>query len=139
MSPFDSREFASTINELLVQIDGFSSDPRIIVMAATNHTDKIDAALKRRGRFDYIVTIPLPDEESRLAILTYYLTNPRFKRTADSSVDLSSIAQRSKGLSGADLEGLVDDAALEAGRNKRSQIYQADLDNALAAALLRRS
>lgn len=130
MSPFDSREYANTINELLVQMDGFSSDPRIIIIAATNHSEKMDKALKRRGRFDYIITIPLPDAESRLDILAYYLIDARFKRTVDENVDIPfilSITQQTEGFSGADLEGLADDAALEAGRNKRAAITQNDL------------
>lgn len=137
ISPYSSQEYANTINELLVQMDGFSSDPRIIIIAATNHAEKMDAALKRRGRFDYIITIPLPDAESRAAILAYYLGAERFKRTIDADVDAEfvlSIAQQAEGFSGADLEGLADDAALEAGRNKRISISQNDLEAALIKA-----
>ncbi|MBS1986620.1 AAA family ATPase [Candidatus Dependentiae bacterium] len=124
-------ETKNTINELLVQMDGFSSDPRVIVIAATNNVDSIDEALKRRGRFDYIVRIPLPNETSRLDILTYYLTNARFHRSLAGDASLMQIAQQTIGFSGADLEGLADDAALEAGRNKRREICQQDLELAL--------
>lgn len=131
-------ETKNTINELLVQMDGFNSDTRIIVIAATNNADNIDEALKRRGRFDYIIRISLPDEASRLDILTYYLTDARFKRSLAGDVNLTHFAQKTTGFSGADLEGLAKDAAIQAGRNKRRQICQADLEKALGAARLMR-
>ena len=131
-------ETKNTINELLVQMDGFDSDSRIIVIAATNNADNIDEALKRRGRFDYIVRIALPDEASRLDILTYYLTDRRFKRSLADDVNLAHFAQKTTGFSGADLEGLAKDAAIQAGRNKRRQICHVDLEKALAALRLMR-
>lgn len=131
-------ETKNTINELLVQMDGFSSDSRIIVIAATNNADNIDEALKRRGRFDYIVRISLPDEASRLDILTYYLTDARFKRSLAGDVNLAHFAEKTTGFSGADLEGLAKDAAIQAGRNKRRQIHHVDLEKALAATRLMR-
>lgn len=131
-------ETKNTINELLVQMDGFTSDSRIIVIAATNNANNIDEALKRRGRFDYIIRISLPDEASRLDILTYYLTDIRFRRSLASDVNLDYFAQKTSGFSGADLEGLAKDAAINAGRNKRRQICQVDLEKALAAARLMR-
>lgn len=131
-------ETKNTINELLVQMDGFDSDSRIIVIAATNNADNIDEALKRRGRFDYIVRISLPDEASRLDILTYYLTDRRFKRSLADDVNLTHFAQKTMGFSGADLEGLAKDAAIQAGRNKRRQIHHVDLEKALAALRLMR-
>lgn len=131
-------ETKNTINELLVQMDGFSSDPRVIVIAATNNVDNIDDALNRRGRFDYIIRIPLPNETSRLDILTYYLTDVRFKRSLAGDVNLMQFAQKTAGFSGADLEGIAKDAAINAGRNKRRQICQDDLEKAVASARLAR-
>ncbi len=131
-------ETKNTINELLVQMDGFSSDPRVIVIAATNNVDSIDDALKRRGRFDYIVRIPLPNETSRLDILTYYLTDVRFKRSLAGDINLMQFARNTAGFSGADLEGIAKDAAINAGRNKRRQICQDDLEKAVASARLAR-
>lgn len=124
-------ETGRTINELLVQMDGFKGDPRIIIIAATNRVESLDKALRRPGRFDYIVEISLPDHTARVDILKYYLTNQKFKRTLDKEIDLNVLAAATQGFSGADLESLANRAALNAGRNKRTTITQDDLIEAL--------
>lgn len=126
------QEYTNTINQLLVEMDGFTPDDRIVVIGATNHIQAIDDALKRAGRFDYIIELKLPDYHARLDMLFYYLTNPLFRRSVHDDVDYAVLAQKTVGCTGADIKLLVNQAAINAGRNKRKEICQADLDQALA-------
>lgn len=127
-----NQEYKNTINQLLVEMDGFNQASKIIVIGATNHASAIDEALKRPGRFDYIVTIKLPDYAARLDILYYYLTDPLFQRSVSDDIDYATLAKKTVGFSGADIKKLANQAAIHAGRNKRTFICQMDLDEALA-------
>ena len=121
----DERE--QTLNQLLVEMDGFTGNLGIIVMAATNRHDVLDPALLRPGRFDRQITISNPDVTGRLAILKVHARNKHI----DSSVKLEEIAQRTPGFSGADIENLLNEAALLAARNNRKVIVTADIDEAI--------
>ncbi len=121
----DERE--QTLNQLLVEMDGFTGNLGIIVMAATNRPDVLDPALLRPGRFDRQITISNPDVTGRLAILKVHARNKHL----DSSVKLDEIAQRIPGFSGADIENLLNEAALLAARNNRKVIVTTDIDEAI--------
>lgn len=121
----DERE--QTLNQLLVEMDGFTGNLGIIVMAATNRPDVLDPALLRPGRFDRQITISNPDVTGRLAILKVHARNKHI----DSSVKLEEIAQRTPNFSGADIENLLNEAALLAARNNRKVIVTADIDEAI--------
>ena len=121
----DERE--QTLNQLLVEMDGFTGNLGIIVMAATNRPDVLDPALLRPGRFDRQITISNPDVTGRLAILKVHARNKHI----DSSVKLEEIAQRTPGFSGPDIENLLNEAALLAARNNRKVIVTADIDEAI--------
>jgi cell division protease FtsH len=121
----DERE--QTLNQLLVEMDGFTGNLGIIVMAATNRPDVLDPALLRPGRFDRQITISNPDVTGRLAILKVHARNKHI----DSSVKLEEIAQRTLNFSGADIENLLNEAALLAARNNRKVIVTADIDEAI--------
>ncbi len=120
----DERE--QTLNQLLVEMDGFDSAEGVILVAATNRPDVLDPALLRPGRFDRRVVVPAPDVRGRLGILQVHA-----KRTplAD-NVDLERIARTTGGFSGADLENLINEAALVAARMNKRQVEQTDLDAA---------
>lgn len=124
-------ETRRTINELLTQMDGFTGDSRIIVVAATNRADLIDPALKRPGRFDYVIEIPLPDYDARMAILEYYVLDPVFNRTVGENTNLAHLAAKTAGFSGADLKSIVTKAVTRAAREGRSIITQEDLETGL--------
>lgn len=111
----DERE--QTLNQLLVEMDGFESNHTVIVIAATNRPDVLDPALQRPGRFDRQVVVPLPDIRGREQILKVHVK----KVPLDESVDLSSLARGTPGFSGADLANLVNEAALFAGRRNKNQ------------------
>jgi cell division protease FtsH len=121
----DERE--QTLNQLLVEMDGFDATQDVIVIAATNRPDVLDPALLRPGRFDRQVTVGLPDRKGREAILRIHSRGI----PVDSSVDLSSIAGGTPGFSGADLANLVNEAALTAARRNRKTVTRADFDEAL--------
>ena len=121
----DERE--QTLNQLLVEMDGFSNNEGVIVMAATNRVDILDQALLRPGRFDRRVYVGLPDVRGREAILKVHA---RGKPLGD-DVDLNSIAKGTPGFTGADLENLLNEAALLAVRMHRRFIVQADIDEAI--------
>ncbi len=121
----DERE--QTLNQLLVEMDGFSNNEGVIVMAATNRVDILDQALLRPGRFDRQVYVGLPDIRGREAILKVHA---RGKPLGD-DVDLNSIAKGTPGFTGADLENLLNEAALLAVRMNRRFITQADIDEAI--------
>ena len=120
----DERE--QTLNQLLVEMDGFVGNTGVIVMAATNRPDVLDPALLRPGRFDRQITIANPDVKGREAILKVHARNKHL----DPSVKLEDIAQRTPGFSGADLANILNEAALLAARDNRKVINLQDLDEA---------
>ncbi len=120
----DERE--QTLNQLLVEMDGFGANEGIIIVAATNRPDILDPALLRPGRFDRQITVDRPDVKGREAVLKVHARNKPF----DPSVDLKTIAMRTPGFSGADLENLLNEAALVAARADRKQISMDDVDEA---------
>ncbi|HEU0164069.1 MAG TPA: ATP-dependent zinc metalloprotease FtsH [Thermomicrobiales bacterium] len=126
----DERE--QTLNQLLVEMDGFETNQEVIVMAATNRPDVLDPALLRPGRFDRQVTVGLPDRTGRVAILAIHTRGIPLS----SKVDLEHIARSTTGFSGADLANLVNEAALTAARRNRKEILPADFDEALDKILL---
>ncbi len=126
----DERE--QTLNQLLVEMDGFETNQEVIVMAATNRPDVLDPALLRPGRFDRQVTVGLPDKRGRVAILGIHTRG----LPINPSIDLEHIAKSTTGFSGADLSNLVNEAALTAARRNRKEILQADFDEALDKILL---
>ena len=121
----DERE--QTLNQLLVEMDGFGNNEGVIVMAATNRADILDNALLRPGRFDRQIYVGLPDIRGREEILKIH---SRDKQLAD-TVDLNSIAKGTPGFSGADLENLMNEAAILAVRRKERFITQEDIDEAI--------
>jgi cell division protease FtsH len=120
----DERE--QTLNQMLSEMDGFETSEGIVVMAATNRPDILDAALLRPGRFDRQIIVPLPEAEERLAILKVHSTGK--KMGAD--VDLETTAKATPGMSGADLSNLVNEAALIAVRRGSTHIERIDFENA---------
>lgn len=126
----DERE--QTLNQLLVEMDGFDTNQEVIVMAATNRPDVLDPALLRPGRFDRQVTVGLPDRKGREAILGIHTRGIPIAK----EVDLAGIARATTGFSGADLSNLVNEAALTAARRNRREILNADFDEALDKVLL---
>ncbi|MFT6108190.1 MAG: cell division protease FtsH [Planctomycetota bacterium] len=122
----DERE--QTLNAILVEMDGFSTDEGIIVVAATNRPDVLDPALLRPGRFDREVTIELPDMEGREAILNVHLK----KVKVDKEVDAIDLARATPGYSGADLAAIVNEAAIMAVLDKKDEIEMSHLEEAAA-------
>lgn len=120
----DERE--QTLNQLLVEMDGFGANEGIIIIAATNRPDILDPALLRPGRFDRQITVDRPDVNGREAVLKVHARN----KPLDESVDLKAIAARTPGFSGADLENLLNEAALVAARQDKKKIDNTDLDEA---------
>ncbi|PNY82133.1 ATP-dependent zinc metalloprotease FtsH [Deinococcus koreensis] len=120
----DERE--QTLNQLLVEMDGFSSGQEVIILAATNRPDVLDAALLRPGRFDRQVVVDAPDVRGREMILRIHAR----KKPLDVSVDLGVVARRTAGMVGADLENLLNEAALLAAREGRHRITGRDVDEA---------
>ena len=122
----DERE--QTLNELLVQMDGFSSSEGVVVLAATNRPDLLDPALLRPGRFDRHVTVERPDGEGRLEIL---MLHARGRRLADAERDLPHIATNTPGFTGADLANLLNESALLAVRERSNAIERRHLEEAV--------
>jgi cell division protease FtsH len=120
----DERE--QTLNQLLVEMDGFEGNEGIIVIAATNRPDVLDKALLRPGRFDRQITVGLPDVRGREQILKVHLK----KVPTDTDVEIKYIAQGTPGFSGADLANLVNEAALFAARSNKRLVSMADLEKA---------
>lgn len=120
----DERE--QTLNQLLVEMDGFSGNEGIIIIAATNRADVLDPALLRPGRFDRQIMVDRPDVKGREAVLRVHARNKPLAK----SVDLKAIAQRTPGFSGADLENLLNEAALVAARSDKKQVDMSDIDEA---------
>jgi cell division protease FtsH len=126
----DERE--QTLNQILVEMDGFEPTEKVIVMAATNRPDVLDPALLRPGRFDRRVTIDLPDRADRLAILEVHSKNKPFAE----DVNLNVIAERTPGFSGADLYSLMNEGAIIAARENRTTIGQFDLIRSIEKVML---
>ncbi len=120
----DERE--QTLNQILVEMDGFEQGTNVIVLAATNRSDVLDPALLRPGRFDRRVNIDLPDRKDREAILKVHFA----KKPVDSEVDLDALAAKSAGSSGADLANIANEAAIVAARHNRKTINQNDVTSA---------
>lgn len=120
----DERE--QTLNQILVEMDGFEQGTNVIVLAATNRSDVLDSALQRPGRFDRRVNIDLPDRKDREAILKIHFE----KKPLAKNVDLDSLAAKSAGSSGADLANIANEAAIIAARNNRKEIIEADVTGA---------
>jgi len=120
----DERE--QTLNQLLVEMDGFESNEGVIVMSATNRPDVLDPALLRPGRFDRQIVVSIPDVKGREAILKVHTR----KNILSNNVDLSIIARGTPGFSGADLENLVNEAALLAARKNKKEIEMEDFEHA---------
>jgi len=121
----DERE--QTLNQLLAEMDGFGTDTPVIVLAATNRPEILDAALLRAGRFDRQVLVDKPDYDGRLAILKVHAKGVKLA----SSVDLKIVGKQTAGLAGADLANIINEAALLAGRFNKKEIEQADLLEAI--------
>ena len=116
-----------TLNQLLVEMDGFSSEETIIVLAATNRPDMLDKALLRPGRFDRQITIPVPDLKGRLEILKIHAED---KKLSD-DVNLESIAEDTAGFTGAELANILNEAAIIATINKHDEIENSDIEEAV--------
>ncbi len=120
----DERE--QTLNQLLVEMDGFETNAGVIIIAATNRPDVLDPALLRPGRFDRQVIVPQPDVKGRLEILKVHTKN----KPIDEKVNLDEIARGTPGFSGADLENLVNEAALLAARTGKTSVEKSDFEAA---------
>jgi len=126
----DERE--QTLNQILVEMDGFEPNEKVIVMAATNRPDVLDPALLRPGRFDRRVTLELPDRQDREQILGVHAK----KKPLGADVDLMVISERTPGFSGADLYSLMNEAAILAAREKRKEVSQYDLIRSIEKVML---
>ena len=126
----DERE--QTLNQLLTEMDGFGANEGIIIMAATNRPDVLDPALLRPGRFDRQVTVSLPDKQARKEILAVHAKN----KVLDKSITLENLAKRTPGFSGADLENLLNEAALLTVRRNKKAITMAEIDEATDRVLM---
>jgi cell division protease FtsH len=124
MGGHDERE--QTLNQILVEMDGFAANDSVIVLAATNRGDMLDPALTRPGRFDRRVSVTLPDIEERKRILKIHAAN----KPMSSEVDWEKIARRTVGFSGADLENMLNEAAIIIARENRTEIMPKDLEEA---------
>ncbi|KAI8634485.1 peptidase family M41-domain-containing protein [Xylariaceae sp. FL1651] len=120
----DAAYVKQTLNQLLTELDGFDQSSSVIIIGATNFPELLDKALTRPGRFDRHVTVDLPDVRGRLAILQHHAK----KIKADKDVDLKAIALTTSGLSGAELENIVNQAAVHASKNKASSVGKLDFD-----------
>lgn len=121
----DERE--QTLNQLLAEMDGFGNNDGILIMAATNRKDVLDAALLRPGRFDRLITVSLPDRVSRKAILGVHSKN----KILDSNINLDLVAEATTGFSGAQLKNLLNEAAIYAARNGNTMITEQNIFDAL--------
>ena len=121
----DERE--QTLNQLLVEMDGFGNNEGVIIIAATNRPDILDPALMRPGRFDRQVYVGLPDIKGREAVLKIHARSKKL----DANVSLETVAKSTSGFTPADLENLLNEAALLAARNNRTEIPMADIENSM--------
>ena len=126
----DERE--QTLNQLLTEMDGFGANEGIIIIAATNRPDVLDPALLRPGRFDRQVTVSLPDKDARIEILKVHAKN----KVLAKNITLEYLAKRTPGFSGADLENLLNEAALLAVRRNKKEITMAEIDEATDRVLM---
>ena len=126
----DERE--QTLNQLLTEMDGFTENTGVIIIGATNRIDVLDDALLRPGRFDRKIYVPLPNKEGRKKILDVHLKN----KVLCLDTDLDSIAAKTSGSSGADLMNIINEAAINAARDKRIDINSKDIDNALEKVMI---
>ena len=120
------REDEQTLNQILVEMDGFDNDTGVIVMAATNRVDMLDKALLRPGRFDRHVNVTLPERKDRVDILKVHFKN----KPLSDDVDLDALAAKTAGSSGADLANIANEAAITAARSGRKQISNDDITEA---------
>lgn len=120
------REDEQTLNQILVEMDGFDNDSGVIVMAATNRVDMLDKALLRPGRFDRHVNVTLPERKDRLEILKVHFKG----KPVEENVDLEALAKKTAGSSGADLANIANEAAITAAREGHKAISNADLTEA---------
>ena len=130
MGGHDEKE--QTLNQLLAEMDGFGTDTPVIVLAATNRPEVLDAALLRAGRFDRQVLVDKPDQEGRLAILNVHVEGVKIAK----DVNLVMVAKATAGLAGADLANIINEAALLAGRANKKEINQSDFMEAIERAFV---
>ena len=121
----DERE--QTLNQLLVEMDGMEDNTGVVVIAATNRPDVLDPALLRAGRFDRQITVSLPDRKGREAILKVHARNKFFAK----DIDMDALAKRTPGFSGADLENVLNEAAILAVRENATEIHMSHIDEAI--------
>jgi cell division protease FtsH len=129
-----NSEEEATLNALLVEMDGFTSNKGVVVLAATNRPDLIDSAVLRPGRFDRRINLEIPDLTGRIGILQVHARN----KVLAGNVDLDVVARRTTGMSGADLENLLNEAAIRATKRKATAIAMDDLEGAYFDVLLGR-
>lgn len=126
------QEQEQTLNQILTEMDGFDTNTNVIVMAATNRPDTLDPALLRAGRFDRKVFVSVPTMEERIQIFEYYLKSKK----VDEKVNLDSLAKRTSGLVGADIENVVNEAALQVAKADREVLEAADFEYALEKVIM---
>lgn len=131
-STWGHQEQEQTLNQILTEMDGFDNTTNVIVIAATNRPDILDPALMRAGRFDRKVYVSEPTYEERLLIFDYYLKGKKL----DVSINIPSLAKRTSGLVGADIENIVNEAALKEAKENRSTLDQNDFEYALEKVIM---